>query len=254
MSADARSDAQASDVIVVGAGVAAVIGRLVRWWMRDTPSPFSSANLLWGGRAFSYEHPALQEVVDSQHVLLGCCTNLMHLLQRTGASELIRWYETVNFLEPGGRLSEITPSGLPAPLHSSFSFLKAQMLNTRDKIGIARGMMDFLKGIPADDTESVAQWMKRSGQTRAGDPAFLGAGADHHAERQFRELLASLCGEGVPRIIFEDYGRQPTRHSDGPRSATCMRRLRPISHRAVVWFVSASLSTAYPRVLIADGM
>ena len=33
-----------------------------------------------GGRASSYEHPGTGEVVDNcQHVLLGCCTNLLDL-------------------------------------------------------------------------------------------------------------------------------------------------------------------------------
>ena len=34
-----------------------------------------------GGRASSYQHPATGEVVDNcQHVLLGCCTNLIRVL------------------------------------------------------------------------------------------------------------------------------------------------------------------------------
>lgn len=38
-----------------------------------------------GGRASSYEHPGTGEVVDNcQHVLLGCCTNLIDFYQRTG--------------------------------------------------------------------------------------------------------------------------------------------------------------------------
>ena len=38
-----------------------------------------------GGRAYSYRHPALGEVVDSQHVVLGCCTNLIELCRAGGA-------------------------------------------------------------------------------------------------------------------------------------------------------------------------
>jgi hypothetical protein len=46
-----------------------------------------------GGRAYSYAHPALEEVIDSQHVLLGCCTNLIDLCQLSGADKHIRWYD-----------------------------------------------------------------------------------------------------------------------------------------------------------------
>jgi len=36
-----------------------------------------------GGRASSYEHPGTGEVVDNcQHVLLGCCTNLLDFYRR----------------------------------------------------------------------------------------------------------------------------------------------------------------------------
>ena len=44
-----------------------------------------------GGRASSYEHPGTGEVVDNcQHVLLGCCTNLIDFYRRTGVEDKIR--------------------------------------------------------------------------------------------------------------------------------------------------------------------
>ena len=91
-----------------------------------------------GGRASSYQHPGTGEVVDNcQHVLLGCCTNLLDFYRRSGVENKIRWYEKLTFLEPGGRASEIAPSGLPAPLHTAPSFLGAHCLNLRDKVGTA---------------------------------------------------------------------------------------------------------------------
>ena len=87
-----------------------------------------------GGRASSYQHPGTGEVVDNcQHVLLGCCTNLIEFYQRIGAENKIRWYERMTFLEPGGRASVIEPSGLPAPLHTAPSFLKARCLGLQEK-------------------------------------------------------------------------------------------------------------------------
>ncbi len=64
-----------------------------------------------GGRASSYQHPGTGEVVDNcQHVLLGCCTNLIEFYRRIGVEDKIRWYERMTFLEPGGRASVIQPS------------------------------------------------------------------------------------------------------------------------------------------------
>jgi squalene-associated FAD-dependent desaturase len=118
-----------------------------------------------GGRAYSYEHPALGEVVDSQHVLLGCCTNLIELSAKAGAAGKIRWYDEQTFLQPGGPASTIKTSGLPAPLHFAPSFAAASMLGWGDKLGMARGLMEFFRGYPADDRESVAAWLRRTGQT-----------------------------------------------------------------------------------------
>ena len=165
MSATSNSFRSIENIVVVGAGVAGLAAATA---LSDTGQynvTVLDRKPFIGGRASSYEHPALHEIVDCQHVLLGCCTNLIDLLERVGASDAIRWYETISFLEPGGRLSEITSSSLPAPLHTSASFLRAKMLDTRDKLAIARGMAEFLHGMPADDSESVANWLARSDQT-----------------------------------------------------------------------------------------
>src|ERR1041385_6318540 len=88
-----------------------------------------------GGRASSYQHPGTGEVVDNcQHVLLGCCTNLIEFYQRTGVAAKIRWWDQLTFLEPGGRASVIGPSALPAPLHTAPSFLHASCLSLIDKL------------------------------------------------------------------------------------------------------------------------
>jgi len=153
-----------ADVIVVGAGLAglAATAALAESGARVT-------TLEWrpylGGRAYSYVHPALDEVIDSQHVVLGCCTNIVDLVTRAGASDAIRWYDEMVFLEPGGRRSVLKPSGLPAPMQQTMSLLRAPMLSLRDKVSLARGLMEFLRGFPENDTESVASWMRRTHQT-----------------------------------------------------------------------------------------
>src|ERR1700761_5696042 len=72
-----------------------------------------------GGRASSYEHPGTGEVIDNcQHILLGCCTNLIDLYRRLGVQDEILWSDAITFIEPGGRRSVLQPSSLPAPLHT----------------------------------------------------------------------------------------------------------------------------------------
>src|SRR5712672_1006507 len=108
-----------------------------------------------GGRASSYQHPGTGEVVDNcQHVLLGCCTNLIDFYRRTGVENKIRWYDSLTFLEPGGRASVIQPSSLPAPLHAGPSFLGAQCLGLADKLSIGRVMAALAPAAPAERGET----------------------------------------------------------------------------------------------------
>jgi squalene-associated FAD-dependent desaturase len=119
-----------------------------------------------GGRASSYEHPGTGEVIDNcQHVLLGNCVNLIDLYRRLGVSGAIRWFDKLNFLEPGGRKSVLTPSLLPAPLHDMPAFLRARAFSFSDKLAIGRGMAPFLAGLPPDSDENFAHWLSRHGQT-----------------------------------------------------------------------------------------
>jgi len=173
-----------------------------------------------GGRAYSYEHPALQEIVDSQHVLLGCCTNLIELCEQAGTADKIRWYDEQTFLEPNGRASTIAVSDLPAPFHFAPSFLTIPMLGWKDKLRIARGLMEFFRGYPAEDRESVEQWLKRTGQTERAIRHFwspivmatLNDGMAHcstrYAGKVFHELFvkSSTGGRlGIPTVPLSEF-------------------------------------------------
>jgi zeta-carotene desaturase len=142
-----------------------------------------------GGRASSYQHPGTGEVVDNcQHVLLGCCTNLVDLYRRSGVEDKIRWYDRLVFLEPGGRESWIGPSFLPAPGHNAPSFLGAACLSGADKISIARAMMALLRRAPADVGQSFLGWLERHHATRGA------------VERFWKTILISALNEDLERV------------------------------------------------------
>lgn len=120
-----------------------------------------------GGRASSYEHPGAGEVLDNcQHILLGCCTNLLGLYRQLGVQDKIQWFSRLTFLEPGGRGSVLEPGLLPAPMHNALSFLAAPAFSLADKLAISRAMLAFVRGIPEDGEENFAHWLARHGQTR----------------------------------------------------------------------------------------
>ena len=142
-----------------------------------------------GGRASSYEHPGTGEVVDNcQHVLLGCCTNLIRFYNQLGVADQIRWFDRITFIEPGGRQSLLRPGGLPAPLHNAIAFLQSSALSLTDKAAISRGMMSFLRGVPADGRENFASWLARHGQTRRA------------IDRFWNPVLVSALNEDLDRV------------------------------------------------------
>jgi len=167
------------DVVVIGGGLAGMAAAVALAEAGRRVLLLESRPYV-GGRAYSYEHPTMAEAIDSQHVVLGCCTNVVDLCAKAGVADWIRWYDELVFLEPDGRRSSLRPGGLPAPLHQAGSFLQAPMLSLRDKAGIASGLMRFLRGYPADDRESFASWLRRTGQTERAirhfwEPVVVGA-------------------------------------------------------------------------------
>jgi squalene-associated FAD-dependent desaturase len=154
-----------------------------------------------GGRASSYQHPGTGEVVDNcQHVLLGCCTNLVDFYRRIGADDKIRWYRSLTFIEPGGRRSTIEPGALPAPFHSAVSFLRAACLSFADKLAIGRAMLVLAGPLPDDNSPPFLHWLQAHGQTQ---PAI---------ERFWRVVLVSALNEDLERVSSR-YAAQVFRES-----------------------------------------
>ena len=150
-----------------------------------------------GGRASSYLHPGVNEVIDNcQHVLFGCCTNLIGFYRRIGALERIHWSSGMTMIEPGtGRRSPLGPSKLgplvlPAPLHALPKLLAARAFTRADKLALARAFRALLRPIPPDTTEDLGSWLQRNGQT---------AGA---SERFWRLVIASALNADLDTIAL----------------------------------------------------
>src|SRR5580692_9769209 len=179
---------QAPSVAIAGGGLAGLAAGCALAEAGFRVSLFERRPYL-GGRASSYQHPGTGEIVDNcQHVLLGCCTNLLDFYRRAGVLDKIRWYEKLTFLEPGGRPSVISPSALPAPLHTALAFLQADCLGFRDKMAISRAMAALAPSIPPDRGESFLDWLKRHGQTAQA------------IERFWKTILVSALNEDLDRV------------------------------------------------------
>jgi zeta-carotene desaturase len=127
-----------------------------------------------GGRASSYLHPGVNEVIDNcQHVLFGCCTNLVGFYNRIGCADKISWTSEMTMIEPGGRRSKLGPSSLlPAPLHGLPRLLTSHAFTLADKLALARAFRAFMKPIPHDSPETLAAWLTRHKQTHGAIERF----------------------------------------------------------------------------------
>jgi len=129
-------------------------------------------------------------VDNCQHVTLGCCTNLADFYRRVGASEKIRFYDRLYFVDREGRRSEIQASPLPSPLHMAPSFLLFDALTLADKRSIAEGMLAIARAEgnpPRAEGASMLEWLHSMRQT----PGAI--------ERFWRVVLVSALDEELAR-------------------------------------------------------
>jgi squalene-associated FAD-dependent desaturase len=164
-----------------------------------------------GGRASSYLHPGVNEVIDNcQHVLFGCCTNLLSFYRRIGVEKQIHWTSEMTMIEPGGRRSQLGPSAWPpAPLHGTPKLLSAAAFTVADKLALARAFRALMKPIAPDSTESLADWLRRHKQTPGAIERFwrlviasalnadLDAIAVPYAAKVIRELFMNSAQAGA---------------------------------------------------------
>lgn len=206
-------------VAIVGAGLAgiAAAAALVDAGLDVT---LIERRKLLGGRATSFEDAATGQLLDNcQHVLLGCCTNLLHLYRRLGIEQQVDFFDRITFANARGTRSSLAASGLPSPLHLAPSMLTFKLLTWGQKMDVARAMASMFilddAAVAAADNESFAQWLGRHGHGRDAIDAFwniilisaLNEDADHasakYALQVFRQaFLGHRRGYvmGVPRV------------------------------------------------------
>ncbi len=144
-----------------------------------------------GGRASSYWHPGVNEIIDNcQHVLFGCCTNLVGFYRRIGVADRIHWTSEMTMIEPGGKRSVLGPSRLPAPLHGLPKLMAAHAFTLADKLALGRAFGALMRPVSSDSTESLGAWLKRNGQTRGA------------LDRFWRLVIASALNAEIDSIAL----------------------------------------------------
>ncbi len=117
-----------------------------------------------GGRATSHIDPRTGEKIDNcQHVLLGCCTNLIDLYRRMGVDDRIAWHRRLHFADKQGHRDVLEGDDLPAPLHTAESLWRFGCLSFTEKLAISRAMPAIIRlgrsGRDALDERTFADWL-----------------------------------------------------------------------------------------------
>ena len=183
-------------VVVIGGGLAGM-SAAVALASAGCQVTLLEARKTLGGRAGSYTHPATGETLDNcQHVLLGCCTNLIDFYRRCGVADQIEFSRTVTFVESDGTRHTLGGArGLPAPLHLGPALLRFGLLNLSEKKALTRAMLAMLK-------------LGRAGRKRLADVPF-GDWLDEHKQPEslvkkvYDPLLIGSLNEQTRRASAE---------------------------------------------------
>jgi squalene-associated FAD-dependent desaturase len=217
-------------VIVVGGGLAGMAAA-VALESAGLDVTLIEARKTLGGRAGSFEEPQTGEELDNcQHVLLGCCTNLLDFYHRLGVSHLIQWERTVHFVDGDGRRFDLYGTKrLPAPLHLGPSMAHFGALTWDERFAFSRAMIAMMTmgraGREKLATTSFGHWLDEHRQPptlvrKMYDPILVSAlneGSRHasaaYAIQVFQEaMLANAAGYviGLPNCpLSQLYARLP---------------------------------------------
>lgn len=182
------------NVIIAGGGLAGLAAAAALGEAGYTVTILESRPFA-GGRATSYPVTGsggeTATIDNCQHILLGCCTNLLDFYSRLGVAEKIRFHKTYFFIEPGGRISTLRAGLLPAPLHFAGSFARLRFLKAADKVAIVRALAAIRRqwGERSDlDSITMLDWLAGQRQTATA------------IERFWRPVLVSAINEELDRM------------------------------------------------------
>jgi squalene-associated FAD-dependent desaturase len=185
--------------VVMGGGVAG-IAAAVRLAEAGIAVTLIETRKRLGGRATSHIDQQTGGFIDNcQHVLLGCCTNLIDLYERLGVAGRIEWHRELHFFDKQHHHDVLRSSCLPAPMHLSTAMLRFGTLNMHDKIAISEAMWSIIR-------------MGRRARWELGDLPFSRWLAQHNQteraiERYWAPVVIGACN-ATPDKLSTTYALQ----------------------------------------------
>lgn len=133
-------------VAIIGGGVAGIAAAVRAAEAGWSPILIETRTKL-GGRATSFvDARSGLELDNCQHVVMGCCTNIIELYDTLAVLDEIEWMRTLWFARGGGPSDALSIGALPAPMHYAWSFARMKLYSWSEKAAIARGFLAILRG------------------------------------------------------------------------------------------------------------
>jgi hypothetical protein len=157
----------APHVVVIGGGLAGIAAAL------DCADAGARVTLLevrprLGGAVYSFERDGLR-IDNGQHVFLRCFHAYRALLARLGSERGVALQPRLEIplVRPGGEVSVLRRSGLPAPLHLAGTLLRYRHLSLGERLGAARAALALGRldpRAPELDRQTFGAWLAAHGQ------------------------------------------------------------------------------------------
>ena len=175
----------AATVIIVGGGLAGIAAASALDSCGYLVTLLEARREL-GGRASSFEDPETDQLLDNcQHVLLGCCTNLMDLYARLNVADHVTYHRRVHFLDAAGEQFDLWGvAGIPAPLHLGPAMLGFKALTMGERREVITAMLAMARlgkaGRNQLEGQAFGQWLAEHQQSqrviqRFYDPVLISA-------------------------------------------------------------------------------
>lgn len=173
-----------SSIAIIGGGLAG-LSAAAALAERGLPVELFERRDRLGGRAGAFWEPTAGQWIDfGQHVLMGCCRQMLHFCRQTGLDRFLRRYPELYFLDPQGRTCRLQGvCWLPAPLHLLPAFLRLGFLSWEDRLKTLRGFLRLMRPASQPEDLSFGDWLRQQGQTSSAvekfwTPVVLSALAD----------------------------------------------------------------------------
>ncbi|MEZ6087847.1 MAG: hydroxysqualene dehydroxylase HpnE [Pirellulaceae bacterium] len=261
-------------VAIVGGGLAGMAAAMALS-SRNLKVTLLESRSKTGGRAGSFLDPQSGVEIDyCQHVAMGCCTNLLHLLDQAGQLGSWKPYRELLFIGPdGGCYPFASSSWMPAPLHFTKAFAGLKYLSTTVRQQVARGMWKLMR-LPDADAEkwrSMRDWLNDAGQSPTAIKAFwdvflisaLGEQTQRVAVAPARKVfvdgflshrraadvwvpqqpLSILFGEQLPQCLID--------RGVDLRTSTQVKRVQRIGRQAVSLLISDGSTIPFDFLIVA---